>query len=228
MVRDVTDERRSSRPVFNATLWTAAGWPFFLSGGRRTRSAVMTPIAGLRYRQSCSLLEKRLTGPATAGQNPADAGGGTPGYLLRGGFTITELIIVITLVILLAALAVTAYNKLVNDARVAKSANLVTTLATAKSMFVADKNTTPAQIAAFNAAPESNFTMIAAYIRINGATPKDMNDLLSLCGIPSNGVTVTIGTVDDGSSGGGSDRGCSNSHRIRLFGRLSDAWRLIR
>jgi len=203
MVRDVTDERRSSRPVFNATLWTAAGWPFFLSGGRRTRSAVMTPIAGLRYRQSCSLLEKRLTGPATAGQNPRDAGGGTPGYFAQGGFTITELIIVITLVILLAALAVTAYNKLVNDARVAKSANLVTTLATAKSMFVADKNTTPAQIATFNSAPESNFTMIAVYIRINGATPKDMNDLLLLCGIPPDSVKVTIGTVDDGSSGGG-------------------------
>ena len=114
------------------------------------------------------------------------------------------MIIVITLVILLAALAVTAYNKLVNDARVAKSANLVTTLATAKSMFVADKNTTLAQIAAFNSAPESNFPMIAPYIRINGATPQDMNDLLSLCGIPSNsGVKVTIGTVDDGSSGGG-------------------------
>jgi Tfp pilus assembly protein PilE len=129
--------------------------------------------------------------------------GEPPGYLPQGGFTITELIIVITLVILLAALAITAYNKLVNDARVAKSATLVTTLATAKSMFVADKNTTPAQIAAFNAAPDSNFSMLAPYIRINGATPKDMNDLLSLCGIPSSGVTVTIGTVDDGSSSGG-------------------------
>jgi Tfp pilus assembly protein PilE len=125
------------------------------------------------------------------------------GYLPQGGFTITELIIVVTVVILLTALAITAYNKLVNDARVAKSANLVTTLAAAKSMFVADKNTTPGQIAAFNAAPESNFTMIAQYIRISGATPKDMNDLLSLCGIPPNGVTITIGTVDDGSSGGG-------------------------
>ena len=203
MVRDVTDEQRSSRPIFNVASWAAAGWPFFLFGSRRTRSVVMTQIAAPCYRQSGSPLEKRLTGPATAGQNPADAGGGTPGYFMRGGFTITELIIVITLVILLAALAVTAYNKLVNDARVAKSANLVTTLATAKSMFVADKNTTPAQIATFNSAPESNFTMIAVYIRINGATPKDMNDLLSLCGIPPNGVTVTIGTVDDGSSGGG-------------------------
>ena len=170
-MRDVTNEQGSSRPIFDATSWAAAGWPFFRSGGRRTRSAVMTQT-GLRYRQSVSdRLEKQSTDRAAAGRNPRDSGDGTPGYFPKGGFTITELIIVITLVILLAALAVTAYNKLVNDARVAKSANLVTTLATAKSMFVADKNTTPAQIAAFNAAPESNFTMIAAYIRINGATP---------------------------------------------------------
>ena len=122
--------------------------------------------------------------------------------LPQRGFTITELIVVVTLVILLAALAVTAYNKLVNDARVAKSAGLVTTLATAKSMFVSDKSTTPAQIVAFNADPEGSFTVIAQYIRINGASPKDMNDLLSLCGIPTSGdIKVTIGTVDDGAGG---------------------------
>src|SRR5215469_2209550 len=120
----------------------------------------------------------------------------------KRGFTITELIVVVTLIIILAALAITAYNKLVNDARVAKSAGLVTTLATAKSMFVADKSTTPAQIAAFNADPEGSFTVIAQYIRINGAIPKDMNDLLSLCGIPtSSDIKVTIGTVDDSIGG---------------------------
>ena len=27
--RYVTDEQRSSRPIFNATLWAAAGWLFF-------------------------------------------------------------------------------------------------------------------------------------------------------------------------------------------------------
>ena len=29
MVRDVTDEQRSRRPIFNATLRAAAGWLFF-------------------------------------------------------------------------------------------------------------------------------------------------------------------------------------------------------
>jgi hypothetical protein len=29
MVRDVTDEQRSRRPIFIATLWAAASWLFF-------------------------------------------------------------------------------------------------------------------------------------------------------------------------------------------------------
>jgi hypothetical protein len=84
----------------------AAGWLFFLSGSRRIRSAVMTQIAALRYRRSGSdHLEKQPTDPATAGRNPRDLGDGALGYLPQGGFTITELIVVVTLIILLAALA---------------------------------------------------------------------------------------------------------------------------
>jgi len=52
MVRDVTDEQRSRRPVFNATLWAAASWLFF----RVAHSAVMIQIAALRSR-----LEKQPT-----------------------------------------------------------------------------------------------------------------------------------------------------------------------
>ena len=147
----------------------------------------------------------RTGGPSDRHPGTVFGAGRQPGgYSPRAGFTITELIIAVTLAILLTALAAGAYSKLVNVARVAKSANLVATLATAKSMFVADSKTTPAQIAAFNTHPEGNFATIAPYIRINGATPRDMNDLLSLSGIPSSGVTVTIGAVDDGTSSGGS------------------------
>ena len=53
------------------------------------------------------------------------------------GFTIVELIVVITVIGFLAAIAVGAYNKVVNDAKTAKSLALVNTLATAKSLFVA-------------------------------------------------------------------------------------------
>jgi len=40
VVRDVTDEQRGSRPIFNATLWDAASWLFF----RVARSARPAPF----------------------------------------------------------------------------------------------------------------------------------------------------------------------------------------
>jgi len=56
----------------------------------------------------------------------------------NNGFTIVELIVVVTVIGLLAAIAVGAYNKVVNEAKVTKSLALVNTLATAKALFVAD------------------------------------------------------------------------------------------
>jgi prepilin-type N-terminal cleavage/methylation domain-containing protein len=118
------------------------------------------------------------------------------------GFTVVEMIVVVTVIGLLAAIAVGAYNKVVNDAKVAKSTALINTLSTAKSLFVADPNTTPAQISTFNSAPDSNFNLIAPYIRVNGQQPADEPTLLSLSGLPST-VTITLGTVDDSSFNGG-------------------------
>src|SRR5208283_4465392 len=67
--RYVTDEQRSSRPIFNATLRAAAGWLFF----RVARSTVMIQIAAL-YRQSGSdRLEKQ---PTDLRRNPRDLGDG--------------------------------------------------------------------------------------------------------------------------------------------------------
>ena len=118
------------------------------------------------------------------------------------GFTIVELIVAITVIGLLAALAVGAYNKVVSDAKIAKSKALISTLASAKSAFVSDPQTVAGSITAFNAAPDANFTLIAPYIRVNGAQPASESDLLSLSGMPS-GVTITLGTVDDSSLNGG-------------------------
>jgi prepilin-type N-terminal cleavage/methylation domain-containing protein len=114
------------------------------------------------------------------------------------GFTIVELIVVVTVIGLLAASAVGAYNKVVNEAKITKSLALVNTLQTAKAAFVADPKTTPALISTFNAGPDGNFAMIAPYIRVNGAHPTAKADLLAKSGMPST-VKVTLGTVDDSS-----------------------------
>jgi prepilin-type N-terminal cleavage/methylation domain-containing protein len=114
----------------------------------------------------------------------------------NNGFTIVELIVVVTVIGLLAAIAVGAYNKVVRDAKVTKRLALVNTLATAKALFVADPNTTPALISTFNGGPDGNFAMIAPYIRVNGVQPTVEADLLTKSGMPST-VKVTLGTVDD-------------------------------
>ena len=116
-------------------------------------------------------------------------------------FTIVELIVGATLIGLLAAMTVGAYNKVVNEAKVTKSLSLVNTLATAKSMFVVDPKTTPAQISTFNVSPDDNFAMIAPYTRVNGVQPTGETDLLAKSGMPST-VKVTLGTVDDCAFGG--------------------------
>jgi prepilin-type N-terminal cleavage/methylation domain-containing protein len=117
------------------------------------------------------------------------------------GFTIVELIVVVTVIGLLAAVAVGAYNKVVNDAKVAKSTALVNTLSTAKSLFVADPKTTPDMINKFN--QSQDYTMIAPYIRVNGVEPGSTDQLLSMSGLPgSDVVKITLGTVDDSSFGG--------------------------
>jgi hypothetical protein len=105
----------------------------------------------------------------------------------------------VTVIGLLAAVAVGAYNKVVNDAKVAKSKALVNTLSTAKSMFVGDPVTTPEMIQEYN--DEPGYTPLAPYIRVNGAQPTDQADLLSRMGMPSS-VTINYGTVDNSSFGG--------------------------
>jgi prepilin-type N-terminal cleavage/methylation domain-containing protein len=118
------------------------------------------------------------------------------------GFTIIELLVVVTVIALLATIAVGAYNKVVNQSKVTKSLALINTLSTGKSLFVGDPRTTSAMIATFNGGPDGNFAMIAPYIRVNGAQPTSEANLLQLSGLPSSGINITLGTVDDTSFGG--------------------------
>jgi prepilin-type N-terminal cleavage/methylation domain-containing protein len=116
------------------------------------------------------------------------------------GFTIVELIVVVTVLGLLAALAVGAYNTVVSQAKQAKSQALVSTLSTAKSLFVADPARVESDITTYNgAADDARFTQLAPYIRVNGNIPHTMADLLTFSGMPAT-VAITLGTVDDPSA----------------------------
>jgi len=58
LVRDVTDEQRSRRPIFNATLRAAVSWLFFLRRGGSTR---MNPDMGALPPVRLGPLEKQPT-----------------------------------------------------------------------------------------------------------------------------------------------------------------------
>jgi prepilin-type N-terminal cleavage/methylation domain-containing protein len=108
------------------------------------------------------------------------------------GFTTVELIVVVTVIGILATIAVGAYNKVVNDAKTAKSLALVNTLSTAKSLFVADPATTETNTQSFNSSTgDTQFALIAQYIRVNGAIPTNEANLLQLSGFPATGVAIS-------------------------------------
>src|ERR1700730_7742718 len=100
----------------------------------------------------------------------------------NNGFTIIELIVVVTVIGLLVAIAVGAYNRGFNDAKVTKSLAFVNTLATAKALFVADPETTPALISTFNDGPNGNFAMIVGSTTIEGLVFKTVLNFRSNSG----------------------------------------------
>jgi prepilin-type N-terminal cleavage/methylation domain-containing protein len=118
------------------------------------------------------------------------------GQTRKRGFTILELIIVVSVISMLTPLAVIAYNKVINDTKLAKANALVSTLSTAKAAFAADPSTSPAAIQQFNSDPDANFASIAPYIRVKGVQPASEDDLRKLEGFPST-ISIVLGTVDD-------------------------------
>jgi prepilin-type N-terminal cleavage/methylation domain-containing protein len=98
----------------------------------------------------------------------------------QAGFTIVEMIVVVTIIGLLAAVAVGAHTKVANDVKVTRYKALISTLTAAKSAWLANPATTAGDVQTFNADPEANFAMITPYIRVNGVQPMDEQNLLAI------------------------------------------------
>ena len=126
---------------------------------------------------------------------------GCLGRTRERGFTIVELITVVVVTSMLATLPIIAYNRVVNYAKLTVASALVSTLATAKTAFVAEPSTSSAKIQQFNSAPDANFALIAPYIRVNGVQPASEDDLRKLAGFPVS-TSIALGTVDDSGFGG--------------------------
>ena len=83
----------------------------------------------------------------------------------NNGFTIVELVVVMTIIGILASSAVFAYNKVVNDAKATKNREVASALGHAKALFMLDPGTTAQDVSDFNADPDRNFDKIAPYRR---------------------------------------------------------------
>jgi prepilin-type N-terminal cleavage/methylation domain-containing protein len=149
-------------------------------------------------------MEKHFDQQGDGGQTPTERVPGVADHSGRTeerGFTIVELIVVMTVISILSALAAGAYNKVVNDAKQANASALVSTLATAKTAFVTDHSTSPIEIQQFNSDPDASFASIAPFIRVNGVQPASEDDLRKLDGLPAS-TSISLGTVDDSRLGG--------------------------
>ena len=153
---------------------------------------------------SAEPIEKLSDQKGDDGQTPTERVLGVADHIGRTGergFTIVELIVVVTIISMLSALAAGAYNKVVNDAKQANANALVSTLATAKTAFVTDPSTSPTEIQQFNSDPDASFASIAPYIRVNGVQPASEDDLKKLDGLPAS-ASIGLGTVNDSRLGG--------------------------
>ena len=109
---------------------------------------------------SAEPIEKLSDQKGDDGQTPTGRLLGVADHIGRTGergFTIVELIVVVTIISMLSALAAGAYNKVVTDAKQANANALVSTLATAKTAFVTDPSTSPTEIQQFNSDPDASF-----------------------------------------------------------------------
>lgn len=113
------------------------------------------------------------------------------------GFTIVELLIVIVVIGILAAITIVAYNGIQNRSKTTSAQSLATNVAKKAEAYNAIANGYPATRAAFATQPESTLDDPAS---VTGATPTNERTVLyQTCATPS-GFRVTYFTAPSGTA----------------------------
>ena len=93
---------------------------------------------------------------------------------LKKGFTLIELLAVIAIISVIAVIAVNRYSDVIENARLAKRATVVSVIEKAKDIYAAQEATTAGSLALYNSATDAaKMTTLRNYVRLNGKAPTD-------------------------------------------------------
>lgn len=113
------------------------------------------------------------------------------------GFTLIEMLIVVTIIGIIVGIGVPALRDAKAKAAAAKTDSVVATVATAKTRYTLDN--TDAAMVTFNSAAESaRFTSLQPYILVKGVPVADVATLINGTGFGN----LVIGTLNNGTIAG--------------------------
>ena len=93
----------------------------------------------------------------------------------QAGFTLIEMLVVVTIIGILVGIGVPALRSAKADAQDSKASSVVQNVATAKTRYILDNSATQLD----SATETARFTAIKSYMTVNGVVPAALSDLIA-------------------------------------------------